>query len=113
MLGDRIGILKTHESTRKLARHLERGTGRILSATITHTAGRWYVVFTCELTRQLPTSNGRVSTVGVDVGIRHLARVRPAPSMRKRRLPRAWIHRDDLGNGSLLNEQAVPPKEIP
>jgi putative transposase len=69
----RIGFLKTHESTRKLARHLERGSGRILSATITRTAGRWYVVFTCELTRQLPISNGRMSTVGVDVGIRHLA----------------------------------------
>ena len=37
----RLGIIKTHESTRKLARHLERGTGRILSATITRTAGRW------------------------------------------------------------------------
>ena len=41
------------------------------------------------------------------------ARVRPAPSTRKRRLPRSWIHRDDLGNGSLLNVQVVPPKEIP
>jgi putative transposase len=31
----RIGVLKTHESTRKLARRLERGTARILAATIT------------------------------------------------------------------------------
>jgi putative transposase len=37
----RIGIIKTHESTRKLARHLERGTGRVLAATVTCTAGRW------------------------------------------------------------------------
>ena len=52
----RIGTIKTHESTRKLARRLERGTGRILAATITRTAGRWYVAFTWKITRQLPTS---------------------------------------------------------
>lgn len=65
----RIGIIRTHESTRKLARHLERGTGRILAATITRVADRWYVAFTCELIRQLPTANGHTSTVGVDVGV--------------------------------------------
>jgi transposase len=69
----RIGVIRTHESTRKLARHLERGTGRILAATITRVADRWYVAFTCELIRQLPTSNGHTSTVGVDVGVRQLA----------------------------------------
>lgn len=97
----RIGIIKTHESTRKLVRHLERGSGRILAATITRTAGRWYVAFTCELTRELPASNGQVSTVGVDVGIRHLAVLstgekipNPRPLERlqrkRRRLQRQW-----------------------
>jgi putative transposase len=101
----RIGIIKTHESTRKLARHLERGTGRILAATITRTAGRWYVAFTCELTRQLPISNGQASTVGVDVGIRHLAVLstgeqipNPRPLERlqhkRRRLQRQWNRQD-------------------
>jgi putative transposase len=37
----RIGVFKTHESTRKLARRLEQGTARILAATITRTADRW------------------------------------------------------------------------
>jgi hypothetical protein len=60
----RIGVIKTHESTRKLARHLERGTGRILAATITRVADRWYVAFTCEIIRELPASNGHTSTVG-------------------------------------------------
>jgi len=32
----RIGLVRTHESTRKLARHVDRGTGRIRSATVTH-----------------------------------------------------------------------------
>jgi putative transposase len=69
----RIGVLKTHESTRKFARRLEHGTARILAATITRTADRWYVSFTVEVERTIPTSNGKTSVVGVDAGIRHLA----------------------------------------
>jgi putative transposase len=42
----RIGVLKTHESTRKLARRLEQGTARILAATISRQADRWFVSFT-------------------------------------------------------------------
>jgi putative transposase len=108
----RLGIIKTHESTRKLARHLERGTGRILAATITRTAGRWHVAFTCEITRQIPTSNGRASTVGVDVGVRHLAVLstgeqipNPRPLERlqhkRRRLQRRWSRqeRQRIGTG--------------
>jgi putative transposase len=69
----RIGVLKTHESTRKLARRLERGTARILAATISGTADRWFVSFTCEVQRMIPVDNGELSVVGVDVGVRHLA----------------------------------------
>jgi putative transposase len=69
----RIGILKTHESTRKLARRLEQDTARIMGATITRTADRWFVSFTVEIQRAVPVSNGETSIVGVDVGIRHLA----------------------------------------
>jgi putative transposase len=35
----RIGVVRTHESTRKLARHIERGTARVRSATLTYRAG--------------------------------------------------------------------------
>ena len=69
----RIGRLKTHESTRKLARRVEQGTARILAATISRTADRWFVSFTVEVDRRLPTGNSRSSVVGVDVGVRHLA----------------------------------------
>jgi putative transposase len=69
----RIGVLKTHESTRKLARRLEHGTARILAATITRTADHWFVSFTVEVERAIPTGNGNAGVVGVDVGIRHLA----------------------------------------
>ena len=101
----RIGVIKTHESTRKLARHLERGTGRILAATITRVADRWYVAFTCEMIRELPASNGHTSTVGVDAGVRQLAVLstgeqiaNPRPLERtqrkRRRLQRQW-HRQE------------------
>jgi putative transposase len=69
----RIGILKAHESTRKLARRLEHGTARILAATITRTADRWFVSFTVEVQRTTPASHGHDTVVGVDVGVRHLA----------------------------------------
>jgi putative transposase len=69
----RIGMLRTHESTRKLARRLEQGSARILAATITRTADRWLVSFTVEVQRHIPVSNSRITVVGVDVGIRNLA----------------------------------------
>jgi putative transposase len=69
----RIGTLKTHESTRKLARRLEQGTARIMAATISRTADRWFVSFTVEVQRAIRASNGKASVVGVDVGVRQLA----------------------------------------
>jgi putative transposase len=54
----RIGVLKTHESTRKLARRLEQGTARILAATISRTADHWFVSLTVEVERQVPTGTG-------------------------------------------------------
>jgi putative transposase len=69
----RIGVVKTHESTRKLARRLEQGTARILAATISRRGDRWYVSFTVEVQRAIPSGDHKRSAVGVDVGIRHLA----------------------------------------
>ncbi len=45
----RIGAVRTHESTRKLARHVEAGTARILAATLSHQRGRWHVSLSVEL----------------------------------------------------------------
>jgi putative transposase len=50
----RLGTITTHESTRKLGRRLENGTARILSATVSRTAQRWYVSFTVEAERATP-----------------------------------------------------------
>ncbi|WP_250033585.1 IS607 family element RNA-guided endonuclease TnpB [Paractinoplanes maris] len=69
----RLGRLKLHESARKLARRIEVGTARILSATVRRIGGRWHAAFTVEVERAdvKPTRPG--STVGVDLGISHLA----------------------------------------
>jgi len=69
----RLGQLKTHESTRKLARRVEQGTARILSATISRSGGRWFVSFTCEVQRAQRSPRQPAVRVGVDVGIKHLA----------------------------------------
>jgi putative transposase len=69
----RIGAVRTGESTRKLARKLEAGTARILSATLSWQRGRWHVSFGVELPDPEPPvrTGGRV--VGVDLGIKSLA----------------------------------------
>jgi len=70
----RIGVIRTHESTRKLARHAERGTARIRSATLCHRRGRWLVSFPVEITRQDAPAPARPDLVaGVDLGVRSLA----------------------------------------
>ncbi|MEV0392100.1 IS607 family element RNA-guided endonuclease TnpB [Polymorphospora rubra] len=69
----RLGRLKLHESARKLARRLEAGTARIMSATVRRDGGRWHVSFTVEVERADRTPTRPRSVAGVDVGIRHLA----------------------------------------
>jgi putative transposase len=69
----RIGAVRTHESTRKLARHVERGTARIRSATVSHQRGRWFVAFSVEITRADPAPTQPESAVGVDLGVKSLA----------------------------------------
>lgn len=69
----RIGMVRTHESTRKLARHVERGTARIRSATVSHQRGRWHVSFSVEITKTEPTPATKGGAVGVDLGVKSLA----------------------------------------
>ncbi|WP_406046265.1 IS607 family element RNA-guided endonuclease TnpB [Micromonospora sp. NBC_00898] len=69
----RLGRLKLHESARKLARRLEAGTARIMSATVRRDAGRWHVAFTVEVDRVERTPARPQAVVGVDVGVKHLA----------------------------------------
>src|SRR5674476_1207588 len=43
-----IGTLRVHDDTRRLRRLIAKGRGRILFATITHRAGRWWVSLNVE-----------------------------------------------------------------
>ncbi|MGI5239110.1 IS607 family element RNA-guided endonuclease TnpB [Dactylosporangium sp. CA-139066] len=69
----RLGRLKLHESARKLARRVEAGTARIMSATVRRDGCRWHVAFTVEIERGERRAARPDSTVGVDIGITRLA----------------------------------------
>lgn len=70
----RVGTIGTHESTRKLARRIEAGTARILSATVNQDGcGRWYCSFQTVVTAKARPAHARRSrhpAVGVDVGVK-------------------------------------------
>ena len=69
----RLGTVKTYESTRKLSRRLANGTARILSATVTRTAQRWFVSFTAEVDRAVRGQHSRPgSVIGIDLGVKTL-----------------------------------------
>jgi putative transposase len=69
----RLGTIATHESTRKLTRRINNGTARILSATVSRTAHRWFVSFTVEVERAVPVRHARSGgVVGVDFGVKTL-----------------------------------------
>lgn len=72
----RLGRIRTHESTRKLARRIENGTARITRATVRHDRGRWLVSFTCLVRRQTGHRPAHVRAgapvVGIDAGVKDL-----------------------------------------
>jgi putative transposase len=69
----RLGTVKTHEGTGKLATGVGDGTARILSATVSRTAQRWFVSFTVEVDRDTPQRHARPgSAVGIDLGVKTL-----------------------------------------
>lgn len=69
----RIGTVRTKEPASALTAALEAGSARILSATLSEKAGRWYVSFGCEVSRRVGSPACPDSVVGVDVGVKALA----------------------------------------
>ena len=65
----RIGDVKTYESMRKLHRHLERGSARILSVTVTERRGNYTLAFTAEVSRVIPAPRPPKRVIGIDVGL--------------------------------------------
>lgn len=70
----RLGAIRTHESTRKLARRIEAGTARVLSATVRQdSAGRWHCALQTLVEAKARPAYARRSphpVVGVDVGVK-------------------------------------------
>jgi putative transposase len=54
---------------RKLHRHLERGTGRIVSSTVSLRNGKFFIAFAVEVKRVIPATRAPERIIGVDVGI--------------------------------------------
>ena len=69
----RIGHIRTHEPTTKLLGKTKSGRARILSMTVSRENGRWYCSLCCEVERDEPRATRSERSVGVDVGVRHLA----------------------------------------
>jgi putative transposase len=69
----RLGRLRTHEDTGRLASRVAGGSARILSATVSRTAQRWFVSFTVEEQRDVPGRHARPGTaIGIDLGVKTL-----------------------------------------
>ena len=69
----RLGVIATCEPTGKLTKRVTAGTARILSATVSRAAQRWYVSFTVEEDRDVPARHAHPGTaIGIDLGIKTL-----------------------------------------
>ncbi|GGR54917.1 IS607 family element RNA-guided endonuclease TnpB [Streptomyces roseolus] len=69
----RLGTIRTHEPTVNLLARVRTGTARVLSATVRHERGRWFVSFQAEVKRELVRVTRPEAAVGVDLGVRFLA----------------------------------------
>ncbi len=65
----RIGEIKTYETMRKLHRHLERGSARILSVTVVERGGMYTLAFSAEMSRVIPAPRPPERVIGIDVGL--------------------------------------------
>ncbi|MEU5638015.1 IS607 family element RNA-guided endonuclease TnpB [Streptomyces milbemycinicus] len=69
----RLGTIRTHEPTSKLLARIQAGTARILSATVRHERGRWFVSLQVETVREIARVARPDAAVGIDLGVKHLA----------------------------------------
>jgi putative transposase len=69
----RLGTIRTHEPTSALLARVQAGSARILSATVRHERGRWFVSFQTEVQRDLERVARPDVAVGIDLGVKTLA----------------------------------------
>ena len=69
----RLGTIRVHEPTVKLLARVQAGSARILSATVRHERGRWFVSFQAEVKRDIERVKSPDTAVGIDLGVKTLA----------------------------------------
>lgn len=69
----RLGAIRTHEPTAKFLARIGAGTARVLSATVRHERGRWFVSFQAEVKRDIERVARPDVAVGMDLGVKILA----------------------------------------
>lgn len=69
----RLGTIRVHEPTGKFLAKIKSGSVRILSATVRHERGRWFVSFQVEARNEIARVARPDVAVGIDLGVKHLA----------------------------------------
>jgi putative transposase len=69
----RVGQVRTHEHTDRLAGLLAGGDARVLSMSVCFRQDRWHAVICCLVRQPVTAPAPGGSVVGVDVGVKHLA----------------------------------------
>ncbi|CAL9416280.1 IS607 family transposase ISBlo12 [Streptomyces sp. enrichment culture] len=69
----RLGTIRTHEPTAGLHARIQAGTARVLSATVRHERGRWFVSFQAEVKQDIRRVARPGVVVGIDLGVKTLA----------------------------------------
>jgi putative transposase len=69
----RIGVVRTKEPTTALERLVASGAARVLSASVSERAGRWFVSFGVEVDRAVRAPGRPQAVIGLDVGVKALA----------------------------------------
>jgi len=119
----RIGKVKSKEPTDKLLKLLEEGKARILSATLSREADRFYVSLTCEVERPDPKPKevrSEEDVVGVDLGLSSFAvlsdgtRIEaPKPLAKRLRLLKRrskQLSRKEKGSNNAKKAGEAPPQ---
>jgi IS605 OrfB family transposase len=109
----RIGVIRSKEPTAKLVAQLSAGTTRVLSATVSEVAVRWYISFGCEVDRapKAPAQPGAV--VGVDIGVRSLAVLSTGEVVANPRHLGRYQRRMGRLQGTLARRQGPAPQRRP
>jgi putative transposase len=69
----RLGTIRVHEHAGPLLARVPDGCARILSVTVRHERGRWFVSFQSEVQREIHRVTRPGVAVGIDLGVKHLA----------------------------------------